>query len=69
MARVLWNQAGNPALYVSRTLGVEEWQLRHAIHAVKRRSGLVGADRVIIYEDGTVTDQSGEELGNIFDEI
>ena len=69
MARVLWDKAANPAPYVSRALGVEQWQLRQAIHAVKRRSGLGGSDRVIVYNDGSLTDEGGEELGNIFDEI
>ena len=27
------------------------------------------AQRVIIYDDGQVTDERGEHLGNIFDEI
>ena len=27
------------------------------------------AERVIIYDDGQVTDERGEHLGNIFDEI
>jgi hypothetical protein len=69
MARILWDKLRNPTPYVSQTLGVEEWQLRHAIHIIKRRCGLAGADRVIIYDDGKVTDERGEELGNIFDEV
>ena len=27
------------------------------------------ADRVIIYDDGMVTDERGEPLGNIYDEL
>jgi hypothetical protein len=54
---------------VSQTLGIEEWQLRHAIHSIKRRCGLTGGDRVVIYDDGKVTDEHGDELGNIFDEV
>jgi hypothetical protein len=69
MARILWDKLRNPTPYVSQALGIEEWQLRHAIHAIKRRSGLKGADRVIIYDDGTVTDEHGEELGNIHAEV
>ena len=68
MARILWHKVGSPTPYVSQALGVEEWQLRRAIHAIKRRCGLTGADRVIIYDDGKVTDEQGEELGNILDE-
>ncbi len=29
----------------------------------------MGAERVIIYDDGRVTDESGDELGNVFDEV
>jgi hypothetical protein len=35
---------------------------------IKRRSNLQARDRVIIYEDGAVRDERGEELGNIYDE-
>jgi hypothetical protein len=69
MARILWDKLRNPTPYVSQSLGIEEWQLRHAIHQIKRRAGLKGADRVIIYDDGTVTDEHGEDLDNIRAEI
>jgi len=65
MARILWDKLRNPIPYVSQSLGIEEWQLRQGIHAIKRRCGLMGADRVIIYDDKKVTD----ELGNVLDEI
>jgi len=69
MARILWDRSANPAPYVSRQLGIEEWQLRNAIHRIKGRGGLADADRVIIYDDGKVTDAHGEDLGNVYDEI
>ena len=69
MARIIWDRIRNPTPYVSRSLGVEEWQLRNAIHAIKRRRGLTGTDRLIIYDDGKVADEHGDELGNIYDEI
>ena len=69
MARILWNRAGNPTPYVSQALGIEEWQLRHAIHVIKRRSGLSGSDRVVVYDDGNVTDERGDDLGHIYDEV
>jgi hypothetical protein len=34
----------------------------------KAASDLSGADRVIIYGDGTATDEHGESIGNLFDE-
>ncbi len=69
MARIIWDKVRNPTPYVSEALGIEEWQLRNAIHAIKRRCGLSGSDRVIVYDDGKVTDEHDDELGNIFDEI
>jgi hypothetical protein len=69
MADILWDRSGNPTWYVSESLGIEEWELRGAIHTIKRRSGLSGRDRVIIYSDGKVTDEHGEDLGNIHDEV
>ena len=35
----------------------------------KRAGDLSGTDRIIIYDDGTVTDQHGDALGNIYDEL
>ena len=36
---------------------------------IARHFGLKGADRVIIWDDGSVTDQQGNVLGNVYDEI
>lgn len=69
MADILWDKLRNPTPYVSETLGIEEWELRSAIHTIKERSGLSGRDRVIIHRDGKVTDEHGEDLGNIHDEV
>ena len=66
---ILWNRRGNPGPYVSEALGMEEWQLRQAIHKIKGRIALRGADRVIIYRNGDVTDETGDDLGNVHDEI
>jgi hypothetical protein len=54
---------------VSARLEIERWQLRQAIHKIKMASDLGGSDPVIIYDDGMVTDEHGEPLGNIYDEI
>jgi hypothetical protein len=69
MARIIWDRADNPARYVSDRLGIRRSELRQALHEIKRRSNLQARDRVIIYDDGTVRDEDGEELGNVFDEI
>jgi hypothetical protein len=64
---ILWDKARNPTRYVSEQLGMEEWELRDAIHKIKDRSPLKGRDRIVIYRDGGVTDEHGEELGNVHD--
>lgn len=69
MARVIWDKKRNPTEYVSDCLGIERWQLRAALHKIKARSNLGAQDRTIIYDDGKVTDESGEDVGNIYDEI
>jgi hypothetical protein len=69
LAKVIWSKGTNPDPYVSQTLGITEWELRAAIHKLKAQAGLGGADSVTIYDDGTVTDANGEDIGNIHDEI
>jgi hypothetical protein len=66
--RVIWDKRRNPTKHVSDVLGIQRWQLRAAIHTIKARSNLGGTDKVIIYDDGKVTDVHGLEIGNIFDE-
>jgi hypothetical protein len=39
-----------------------------ALHKIKAANDLSGADRVVIYSDGSVTDEQGETLGNVDDE-
>jgi hypothetical protein len=69
MARVIWDKRGNPPKYVSDRLGIHHWQLGEAIHELKAAGHLSPTERVIIYDDGTVTDESGYVLGNIYNEI
>jgi hypothetical protein len=68
-ARIIWSDPGNPTSEVSRALGIERLQLRQALHRIKRAQGLKGADRVIIWNDGSVTDHQDNVLGNVYDEI
>ena len=68
MARIIWNQPANPPKYVSQ-LEIEHWRLGEAIHEFKAAGHLRPADRVIIYDEGTVADEHGEPLGNIYDEL
>ena len=69
MAKLLWDKRRNPTKWVADRLGIEEWQLGAAIHKLKRRGNLGGTDRVILYDDGRVTDEQGEDIGNIHDPI
>lgn len=66
--RVIWDKRGSPSEYVARELGLEHWQVRQATHKIKGSANLHGDDRVIIHENGDVTDENDEEIGNIFDE-
>jgi hypothetical protein len=67
--RIIWSNPGNPTRAVSDALGIERWQPRSALHRIKEDAGLSGADRVIVWDDGTVSDTQGNTLGNIYDEI
>ena len=69
MARIIWDKRGNPTKYVSDRLAIQHWKLGDAIHELKAAGNLSPAERVIIYDDGTVTDESGYVLGNIHNEI
>jgi hypothetical protein len=67
-AYVLWSNPGNPPDSVARALGIDPRRFSRGLHKIKAASDLSGADRVVIYCDGTVTDAQGEPLGNLHDE-
>jgi hypothetical protein len=67
--RIIWDRSGNPTRYVSDALGIARWQLRETLHLITRRSNLGALDRVIVYENGRVTDASDDDIGNILDEV
>jgi hypothetical protein len=69
LGQIIWDKSGNPTDYVSDRLGIERWRLRKALHKIKAAADLGGADRVIIYDDGSVADETGEVIGNIHDEL
>lgn len=68
MARVIWDRSDNPRVYVSK-LGIERWQLRAAIHKIKSAADVKADERVMLYDDRTVTDAGGDLIGNVYDEI
>jgi hypothetical protein len=69
MARAIWDRPGNPTRYVRDRLGITREQLGEALHEIKASGNLRAADRVIICDDDMVTDERGEPLGNIYDEL
>ena len=66
--RVVWSSPGNPPDSIARTLGLDPRRFSRALHKIKAAGDLSGADRVLIYSDGTVTDELGEPIGNLHDE-
>lgn len=66
--RILWSNPGNPPASVAAALGMEPRHFGRALHKIKAANDLSGVDRVIIYADGSVTDEQGEPLGNLHDE-
>lgn len=66
--RILWSNPGNPPGSVAQALGIAPRRFRRALHKIKAASDLSGAGRVVIYSDGSVTDERGEPLGNLHDE-
>jgi hypothetical protein len=67
-SRILWSNRGNPPDSEARALGIEPRRFSRALHKIKAASDLSGPDRVIIYRNGTVTDEQGQSLGNLYDE-
>ncbi len=67
-AGVLWSSRDNPPDSIARQLGMQPRHFTRALHKIKSASNLSGDDRVTIYNDGGVTDDKGELLGNLHDE-
>ncbi len=67
-ARILWSSPGNPPDAVARALGIAPRRFSRALHKIKAAGDLSGADRVVIYSAGSVTDEQGEVPGNLYDE-
>lgn len=63
MADILWDKLRNPTPYVSERLGIEEWELRNAIHTIKKRSGLSGADLFSSTQTGRSPMRTATTLG------
>ena len=68
MDQILWSGSGNPTNQVANRLGMPRWQLGDRLHAIKQAWGLGGAEWVTIWLSGRVTDEAGEEIGNLYDE-
>ena len=68
MPRIIWSTSENQTKLVSDALGIERWQLRNALQIIKEEAGMSGTDRVIVWDDGTVSDTQGNPA-NVYDEI
>ena len=68
MPRRIWSNPGNPTAGVATQLGISRQQLREAIHKIKRDATLGATDRITIWDDGTVTDESNVPIGNVYEE-
>jgi hypothetical protein len=64
--RLIWDRGDSPSSRVAQALGLEHFEVRRAIHKIKARANLRGPDRVTIYDNGDVTDDRGDDIGNIF---
>jgi len=67
-SRIIWSGSSNPTNAVATSLGISRWRVRAALHEIKSRSHLGATDRVIIYDDGTVVDENGEHVGDIYED-
>jgi hypothetical protein len=54
---------------VAARLCISEWDFSNALHKIKEAAGLGGADRVIIWSDGTISEDRGDLIGNVYDEL
>ena len=67
-SRIIWSGPSNPTNAVAERLGIPRWRLRGALHEIKKRSKLGATDRVTIYDNGTVVDANGEDVGDIYED-
>jgi hypothetical protein len=68
-SRVIWSRPENPPESVAVALGITRVQLGDAIHGIKEDAGLGPRDRVTIWDDGSVTDDTNARIGNVHDEL
>jgi hypothetical protein len=69
LRRIIWNKSQSPTRYVSDRLGTERARFRAALHKIKAAADVKPNERVVIYDNGDVTDANGEPIGNINDEF
>lgn len=68
MAEVIWSNPGNPPKSVADQLQMDRRVFGRRLHKIKGAAKLSSADRVVICKDGSVRDEEGEPLGNLYDE-
>ena len=69
MPQKIWSNPENPPRGIATRLGITRHQLREAIYRIKEDFQLGPRDRLTIWDDGSVTDEDGELIANIYDEI
>ena len=68
MPRKIWSNPGNPTAGVATRLGITRAELRRRLHRIKRAAKLGPRDRVTIWDDGSVTDEADDNIGNLQEE-
>jgi hypothetical protein len=68
MASRIWSSPRNPPRSVANRLGIARAELRRRLHRIKRAAKLGPRDRVTIWDDGSVTDEADDNIGNLQEE-
>jgi hypothetical protein len=67
--RKIWSNPQNPPDWVAGILNISREELGEALHIIKNEAGLSPRDRVSIWDDGGITDDTDTWIGNVHDEI
>jgi hypothetical protein len=75
MPKRIWSNPYNPPNSVSNDIAaatgrpLTREQLGEALHSIKRAAGLRPRDRVSIWDNGDITDDMDDWIGNVYNEI
>jgi hypothetical protein len=65
MAQLIWSRPENPPDSVARSIGITVGEFHERLHKIKREAGLGARQRVRIYDDGTIEDETHVWIGNV----